>query len=132
MIYEKSCGAVIYDSEYNVLIVKHNAGHWDFPKGHVEPGETEEETAIREVKEETNVDIEIIPGYRYETHYSPKEGYEKTVVFFLARYKGSDTQRQECEIAEIDWFDHEDALEVITYDNARELYEKTYEDIVML
>ena len=50
---EKSCGAIIYNKNKEVLIVKHNAGHWDFPKGHVEENETEIQTAIREVKEET-------------------------------------------------------------------------------
>ncbi len=65
---EKSCGAVIFNDEDKVLIVKHNAGHWDFPKGHMEAGETETQTAIREVKEETNIDIHIIEEYRYESH----------------------------------------------------------------
>lgn len=58
MKYEKSCGAIVIE-DGKVLLVKHNAGHWDFPKGHVEEGETEFETAIREVKEETNIDIKL-------------------------------------------------------------------------
>ena len=60
MTKEKSCGAVIFNNEDKVLIVKHNAGHWDFPKGHMEAGETEKQTALREVKEETKIDIHII------------------------------------------------------------------------
>ena len=59
MTTEKSCGAVIFNDEDKVLIVKHNAGHWDFPKGHMEAGETETQTAIREVKEETNIDVTL-------------------------------------------------------------------------
>ena len=60
MLEEKSCGAIVYNNEGKVLIVQHNAGHWDFPKGHVENNETEVETAVREVKEETNIDYSFL------------------------------------------------------------------------
>ena len=59
MVKEKSCGAVVYKIENNnvlYLLVKHNKGHISFSKGHVEKGETEEMTAKREIKEETNLD----------------------------------------------------------------------------
>ena len=59
MKYEKSCGAVIFDGD-KVLVIQQVKGHWGFPKGHVENGETEIETALREIKEETNLDVEII------------------------------------------------------------------------
>lgn len=127
---EKSCGAVIFNSNDKVLIVKHNAGHWDFPKGHMESGETEYDTAIREVKEETNIDIDLITEYRYESHYSPKENVEKTVVFFLARNKSENVVKQDAEIANIGWFTYEEALDIITYDNAKELYVKAYKDYI--
>ena len=58
MKHEKSCGAVIIKNN-KVLVLQQVAGHWGFPKGHVEKGETEVETAIREIKEETNLDVEI-------------------------------------------------------------------------
>ena len=58
MVKEKSCGTICFDGD-KVLMVKHNAGHCAFPKGHVEEGETEFETAIRETKEETGIDVEI-------------------------------------------------------------------------
>ena len=130
MTTEKSCGAVIFNDEDKVLIVKHNAGHWDFPKGHMEAGETETQTAIREVKEETNIDIDIIEEYRYESHYSPKENVEKTVVFFLAKSKSEKLEKQDAEIANIGWFSYKEALDIITYDNAKELYKKAYKDYI--
>lgn len=130
MTKEKSCGAVIFNNEDKVLIVKHNAGHWDFPKGHMEPGETEIDTALREVKEETNIDIEIVEKYRYESHYSPKENVEKTVVFFIAKNKSDNLIKQDAEIANIGWFSHDEALDIITYDNAKELYSKAYKDYI--
>lgn len=126
---EKSCGAIIYNDKNEVLIVKHNAGHWDFPKGHMEEGENEYQTALREVKEETNLDIDLIKGYRYEIHYSPKENVDKTVVFFLAKNKSNDVIKQDCEISNIGWFEYKEALNVLTYDIAKELLNKSYSDL---
>ena len=86
--YEKSCGAVIFRQapELEVLIIRQNQGHWCFPKGHVEGNEDETETARREVKEETGLDIRFLGGFREETHYSPREGVEKDVVY-IRRFK---------------------------------------------
>ena len=126
---EKSCGAIIYNNSNEVLVVKHTAGHWDFPKGHMEIGENEYQTAIREVKEETNIDIDIYKENRYTINYSPKENVDKTVVFFLARSKTNDLKKQECEIASIGWFKYDDALNILTYDIAKELLKKSYNDL---
>lgn len=127
---EKSCGAIIYNDNNEVLIVKHNAGHWDFPKGHMEEGEDEYQTALREVKEETNLDIELIKEHRYEIHYSPKENVDKTVVFFLARNKSNDVEKQDSEIANIGWFEYKEANNILTYDIAKELLNKSYNDLI--
>lgn len=78
---EKSCGAVVF-KENQVLLIKHVLGHIDFPKGHMEAGENEKETAIREVKEETNIDIILDSKHFATISYSPKEGVCKEVVFF--------------------------------------------------
>jgi 8-oxo-dGTP pyrophosphatase MutT (NUDIX family) len=129
MTKEKSCGAIIYNDKNEVLVVKHNAGHWDFPKGHMEKGEDEFQTALREVKEETNIDIELYKNYRYEIHYSPKENVDKTVVFFLARNKSNELIKQDEEIANIGWFNYEEALNILTHDIAKELLQKSYNDL---
>lgn len=126
---EKSCGAIVYNQNNEVLVVKHNAGHWDFPKGHMETNETEQQTAIREVKEETNIDVELYDNYRYEIHYSPKENVEKTVVFFLARNLSNDTHKQDAEIANIGWFKYEDAMSMLTFEDAKKLLKNSYEDL---
>ena len=57
---EKSCGALVVrrgKNETEILLIKHNGGHWAFPKGHVEAGESEEQTALREVQEETGLTV---------------------------------------------------------------------------
>ena len=126
---EKSCGAIIFNENIEVLIVKHTAGHWDFPKGHMEIGEDEYQTAIREVKEETNIDVELLKEYRYEVHYSPKENVDKTVVFFLAKNKSNELIKQDEEIQNIGWFEYKEAIDILTYESAKELFKKSYNDI---
>ena len=62
MRYEKSCGALVFrraSQGLEVLLLKHRAGHWDFPKGHVEAGESEQETALREVLEESGLTVKL-------------------------------------------------------------------------
>ena len=75
MKYEKSCGALTFrgaDGKRSVLVIRHrHGGHWAFPKGHVEPGETELETAARETREETGVGVRFVDGFRETTRYSP-------------------------------------------------------------
>ncbi len=69
---EKSCGCVVFNNKREVLVVQMNYGHWSFPKGHVEPSETEIETALRETFEETNVKCNILHNFREVSSYSPK------------------------------------------------------------
>ena len=116
---EKSCGAIVLNSNNEILLVHHNSGHWDFPKGHVEVGETEEQTAIREVKEETNIDIIVNTNYRYITSYSPKEGVMKEVVYFFAKNIDNTTKPQLSEVNAVKWFEFEEAIKTITFDNSK-------------
>ena len=129
MKQEKSCGCIVINEKEEVLLIHHNDGHWDFPKGHVEDGETEIQTAIREVKEETNIDVEINEKYRYTIKYSPKENVIKEVVYFLAKNITDNGLPQLEEVSEVNWFKYEDAIKKITYDNAREILIKLKVDL---
>ena len=120
MKYEKSCGAIVIE-DGKVLLVKHNAGHWDFPKGHVEEGETEFETAIREVKEETNIDIKIEKENRYISEYSPKEDVMKTVIYFLGEKIGGEDKPQIEEVSDVEWVDVNKAVERITHQRSKDI-----------
>ena len=89
---EKSCGAVVFTRKNGTVyyvLVQQKKGFYGFPKGHVEKGETEEETALREIREETGLSPRLIPGFRKETEYrlAKKPDTEKTVVFFLGEYE---------------------------------------------
>ena len=128
MKHEKSCGIIpfiIKNNETHVLLIKQNNGVIGFPKGHVEPNESEEETALRECYEETNVKASIVKGFREEISYYMEE-YDayKTVVFFIGMVDESNAQRQESEISDIFVVDVKKALELITFDQTRELLSK--------
>lgn len=128
MKYEKSCGAIVVE-DGKVLLVKHNAGHWDFPKGHVEEGETEFETAIREVKEETNIDIKIEKENKYISEYSPKENVMKTVIYFIGEKVGGEDKPQMEEVSDVEWIDVNKAVERITHQRSKEIMMQVIKDM---
>lgn len=129
MNYEKSCGCIIINENNKILLIHQLKGHWGLPKGHVEDNETEEQTAIREVKEETNLDVKINTNYRYTMEYSPKENVEKQVVFFVAKNITDNIIVQEEEVQGAKWLNIEDAIELITFDNSKELLRKVKKDL---
>ena len=128
MLHEKSCGAIVYRKFHGnteILLIKHvNSGHWSFPKGHVEFGETEVETALREVKEETGIDIIIDPTFREIVSFSPKKGTQKTVFYFIGKARHTDYTPQEEEIAEIRWVEIGRACSVLSYENDKSIVNK--------
>ena len=120
-LFEKSCGGIIFykgKTVTRILLVKNNNGrYWSFPKGHIEIGETEEETAVREIKEETSLDVEVMEGFREVSEYSPFGKIRKKVVFFLCRAFTDVVKVQEEEICEVIWVDLQQARKLCTYDN---------------
>ena len=116
---EKSCGAVVYregDAGMEILLIKHkNGGHWAFPKGHVEKKETETETALREIREETGLKVTLNTGFREIVTYSPKPNVIKDVIYFSAKAKNGHLQAQPEEVLEICWKSPEEALALVTY-----------------
>ena len=129
-IYEKSCGAVVY--RYNerndprILLAKnHNGRCWTFPKGHIEGDEIEEETALREIKEETGLNVTIVPGFRRISTYRPYGKIRKTAVFFLAKAEKSIVSMQQSEIDYYLWVSIDDALIMCRHENDI----KTLEDV---
>lgn len=125
--YEKSCGVVVLNKEdttIKVLLVHHQKGHWGIPKGHMEKNETEEETAVREVLEETGIFTDIIEGFREVITYSPYEKVSKDVVFFLGNAKNTDIKVQEEELKEVIWMDLEKSPTRITYKEEKEVIKK--------
>lgn len=122
---EKSCGAVIYrknKGEMEILLIKHkNGGHWAFPKGHVEKKETETETALREIREETGLKVKLDTDFRASVTYSPKPNVMKDVIYFAAKADSDDTKAQPEEVLDIRWEQPEQALELVTFANDRDI-----------
>ena len=128
MLNEKSCGALVYRKYHGnteILLIKHiNSGHWSFPKGHVEGDETEVETAMREIKEETGIDVIIDQSFRETVTYSPRRDTHKEVVYFIAKAKNTDYTPQEDEIADIRWVEIGRAGSVLADENDKSIVNK--------
>ena len=130
MTYEKCCGIVPYiviNGEILYILITQNNGITCFPKGHVEKGETEEQTALRECYEETKLEVDIIPGYRdTTTYYMTEYDAEKTVMYFLGKIKNLEYQKQDSEIKAIQMCNYKEALKAITYDDTRRILKSSY------
>lgn len=136
MTYEKSCVGIVYRKFHGnteILLIKHiKSGYWSFPKGHVENGETEEETAKREIKEETGIDVYIDSGFRETVTYSPRKDAKKEVVYFVARAKNYDYTPQLEEISEIRWVGIGQAHNLLVYDNDKLIVNKAKSFIALM
>ena len=125
--HEKSCGCIVIDGD-KVLLIQQSKGHWGFPKGHVEEGETEEQTAIRETKEETNIDVEVDTQRRFEDEYLTDKGTIKRVVYFIAKKIGGKEELQAEEVKTIQWLTFKEAFETINYDNTKNILKMAMEE----
>ena len=123
--YENSCGAIVFNQNTEkILLVKMHNGNWGFPKGHIENNETKEETAIREVQEETNVNIKIIPNFEREIKYIPNEKTIKKVTIFAGITQDEDVKIDTFEIEAFQWCTYEEALKLVTYKLQKDVLEK--------
>ena len=129
---EKSCGVILFNGQ-EVLLLQHSdkkkKGHWDFPKGHVEDGETELQTALRELAEETEIiDVKLLPDFNHTiSYYLMKEGKRifKEVIFFIGltnekRVSISDEHQS------FAWLDYDSAIKRLTYNTAKKALEKSF------
>ncbi|MCX6721193.1 MAG: NUDIX domain-containing protein [Candidatus Staskawiczbacteria bacterium] len=146
---EKSAGAIIYRMENGVphyLLLHYFSGHWEFPKGHIEKGETEEETVKREAFEETGInDLKIIPGFKKYIKYFFRQYKEnvsdaerragktpwifKLVVFFIAETKIKDVKISH-EHKGFLWLPIEEAIKKTTFKNSKLLLKEANEFVV--
>ena len=137
MINKKSCGFVAYkeiENERLYLIVRTSNGEYGFPKGHVENNETEHETAIRELKEETNIEVQMIDGFRRQIEYEfpNRPDVMKISVYFLGKYLKDEIICQESEVLEARFVPMETALELLSFEDTRKILREadTYIDLM--
>lgn len=126
--YEHSCGAVVFRNiggEKRFLLIKNKrSAHWGFPKGHVEPGETEEQTALREVLEETGLHISVFEGFRARSAYTIQGRIDKSVLLFLATTEDTQTVIQQSEIEDYIWLGYDACLSTLNYENDKKILQK--------
>jgi bis(5'-nucleosidyl)-tetraphosphatase len=125
MTYETSAGTIVFCQQptRQYLLLDYGS-HWDFPKGHIEPGETPEVTARRELQEETGIaEARFIPGYREQIRYWYRRAgirMQKDVIFFLAEAESSEVtlSREHCGYI---WLPYDAAERQLTFKSARNL-----------
>lgn len=128
---EFSAGGIVFNNQGKVLLVNPTGtDYWMFPKGHID-GQTTKEAALREVKEEGGVEAEILAKvgdskYIY-THPQTKERVFKVVTIFLMKYLSGDPKDHDWEVAEAGWYEPEEALKKLSFQNDKQLLKKALE-----
>lgn len=125
---EKSCGAVVFTrdgGQLRYVIIRSPEGFYGFSKGHMESGETEQQTALREIKEETGLAVSLLPGFRTEdSHALVREGrpdVTKRIVYFLAEYSGQALCAQRSEVSAIGLMTYQEAMDCFQFESSRRI-----------
>ena len=126
MQIEKSCGAVVFtrvNGEIRYVLAQNLEGYYGFPKGHMEAGETETETALREIAEEVGLHPRLLDGFRTcSEHPLPKKpDVIKQVVYFLAEYEDQEITYQQEELLSAPLVSYEEAMALFTFESSRRI-----------
>ena len=128
MVKEVSAGAVVYtkvDDQYLFLMIQNkNGNHFSFPKGHVEKNESIMDTAKREVSEETGILYEIASNKMETITYLMPNGIYKDVYYFLGEAQNQKITRQQSEVMHAGWYNYDQVLTYLTYDNDKKIFVK--------
>ncbi|WP_029521434.1 NUDIX hydrolase [Persephonella sp. IF05-L8] len=127
--WEFSAGGVVYrkneEGKLEILLIRVK-NRWSFPKGNIERGEPRDQAALREVKEETGVDAEIVEylgevDYWYSMELSR---IHKFVYYYLMKYVGGDIVPQKEEIDEAKFVPFEEVENMLTYPTDKKIFER--------
>ncbi|HQB32770.1 MAG TPA: NUDIX domain-containing protein [Erysipelotrichaceae bacterium] len=134
MSKEKSCGAVIFTRDNGVLkfvLIEDLEGNYGFPKGHMEENETEQQTALREVKEETGLSVEIIDGFKtFDVYLAYRNKVVKTVIYFLATYSDQPLVAQKEEVKSAILLPFKQCLKALRFKGAKRVLSEAYDFIL--
>lgn len=135
VVTEKSAGAVVFIAAKPVEFLLLRAKHWEFPKGLIEAKESEQGGAVREVREETGLDVALVPHFResIDYFYRRQDGtlVKKQVVYFLGHAK-TRAFKISWEHQEAQWMTLEQAMGILEYENSRALLQKANKRIWQL
>ncbi len=136
MIQATSAGAVIFRDKRNkreYLLLKNRAGDWEFPKGGIEGKEELQQTAIREVQEESGIhDFKLLDGFKEEYDYffqARGSTIHKTVHLFLAKSFESKADISD-EHSDLQWRDYEQAVNTINHDGPRQILRNAHKFLI--
>lgn len=119
------------DGSDRFLLIQHHAGHWGFPKGHADPGETPIAAACREFVEETGItDYQVLAEVSFVEQYAFTNNgtrFEKTVVYFPAWVQSALVTHQEAEIQASTWADYQTAIAQLTFKGSKQILTQVYE-----
>ena len=123
---EKSCGAVVFtreSGEIRYVLAQSLDGLYGFPKGHMEKGENEQNTALREIREEVGLSPRLIDGFRECTEHPlpARPGVIKRVVYFLAEYEHQAIVYQASELLSAPLVSYENAMSLLSFENTRRI-----------
>ena len=127
---EFSAGGIVFNDKGEVLVTQHSQNkNWSFPKGLIDPGQTPEEAAVREVREEGGVEAEIMGkvGYNKYVYILNGEKIFKIVTYYLMKYKSGNIADHDWEVSDIGWYGFEDALKKLTFSADKTLLKKALE-----
>ncbi|MBO5109730.1 MAG: NUDIX domain-containing protein [Clostridia bacterium] len=134
MEIKRSCGAVVFTREDGAIkyaIIRSVEGFCGFPKGHVESGESDDQTALREIKEETGLDVTLVPGFvTTDEHPHIREGRPpvmKQMIYFLAEFHDQIPRAQLSEVSEILLLTYEDAMAIFEYESTKRILTEAHE-----
>jgi 8-oxo-dGTP pyrophosphatase MutT (NUDIX family) len=125
-----SAGGVVHRREANgiefAICGRNSDGVWGLPKGTPNPGESLEQTAVREVTEETGLEVRVVDKLGVIEYWFSREGtrYHKWVHYYLMEAVGGDTSKHDIEYDKVEWFRAEVALKKLTFKNEVEMAEK--------
>ena len=122
MKLEFSAGAVVFTNTGNTIkyaLVVERSGHCGFPKGHIEEGEEEKDTAVREIFEETGVRARLVGDFYREVEYSIGARKKKHVSYFLAEFDQSEVLVKARDIRAVHLVPFRAAMSLLTHENSR-------------
>jgi 8-oxo-dGTP pyrophosphatase MutT (NUDIX family) len=118
-------------NDYQFLLIQHHAGHWGFPKGHADPGESPVQAACREFTEETGIaDYQLLSDTSFAERYFFKQNGQlvrKTVTYFTALAHSTIVQCQAAEIQSYAWLDFEAAIARLSFENSKQILRDVYQ-----
>lgn len=121
-VHESSAGGLVVRGDEVLLIALAGGERWQLPKGHIEQGESEEQAAVREVREETGVSgrpVSRLPEIEYWFVQAGQRIHKRVAYFLLAYERGSERDFDPAEVSGAAWFPWDAALERLTFENER-------------